>query len=117
MKVRQTIVNEYEAVQYTADMATGWAYLDASVRFLGSEPQYFSKKDGETNEEAFHRIKAENDYMRIQNLVKYYQHTNGKVILRPAHKAIYIFKDDKTLGIRKNKLKQEGYEIIEEDEE
>ncbi|MBC1982796.1 hypothetical protein [Listeria booriae] len=116
MRVRQTIVNEYEAVQYTADMATGWAYLDELVRFAGKNPSLFRKKNNETIEEALKRIKTENSYLRTRHLKKYYEHENGEVIIKPQHKAIYIFVDDEVVEVRKSNFKQAGYEIIEEGE-
>ncbi|EUJ29624.1 hypothetical protein [Listeria cornellensis] len=115
MKVRQTIVNEYEAVQYTADMVTGYAYMSELVRFAGYVPKYFPKKDSETIEEAHKRIRAENNYMRPRDLVKYYKHTNGEVIIKPEHRALYVFKHDGIFRVLKRKFKQAGYEIIEED--
>ncbi|KGL44107.1 hypothetical protein [Listeria newyorkensis] len=115
MKVRQTIVNEYEAVQYLSNMATGWAYLDELVRFAGKKPSLFRKKGNETIEEALKRIKSENSYLRPRFLKKYYEHENGRIIINPRHKAIYIFEGDEINEIRKSYLKLQGYEIIEED--
>ncbi|MBC1290531.1 hypothetical protein [Listeria booriae] len=117
MRVRQTIVNEYEAVQYTADMITGYAYINELVRFAGHKPKYFPKRVGESIEAAYKRIRTVNNYMSPRDLVKYYEHTNGEVILNPKHQAFYIFEEGKIFRIQKKNLKIAGYEIIEEETE
>lgn len=119
MKIRQTIitVNEYEAVHYTADMVTGWAYVSTLWHFGRSEPTLFPKRENETIEEAYKRVRAETNCFSRRDLKKYYKHITGDVVINPKHKVFYYFKDGKVEAFRKNMLKELGYEIIEEETE
>lgn len=113
MKVRQTIVNDYEAVHYKADMVTGWAYTNELYRFGFAEPTLYPKQKGETIDEAYKRVRKEHGYGRANDFQKYYQHTNGEVIVLPKHGKFYIFKDGDILVTRKKYLKSNNYEILE----
>ncbi|WP_088815464.1 MULTISPECIES: hypothetical protein [Listeria] len=113
MKVRQTIINDYEAVHYKADMVTGWAYADMLYRFGRAKPTLYPKRKGETIDEAYKRIRKEDARGGASDFKKYYQHGNEEIVISPKHGMIYIFKDGDILKVRKKDLKANDYEILE----